>query len=247
MQAKDQVAGVAGGCGPDGGVDFACYSGTSTDTTPLGSSPTGTGTYTVAPTTQATRITHRQRVRVALRSARAGPTVTLASPPPSIVFDGTTDVTYGYGNCDRAWPAYGSDSHSDIYLLFGRRYRATPLGSSPIGIGTYTVVDQLCRPDTNYFTSSHKSADHVHDHQSHSDRHAGFAAARASFMTDDRCRELGTRQRSPAWPACGPVGTPTFTYYLAALPSTTPLGSSPIGAGTYTVVANYGGDTARRP
>ena len=88
------VTGVAGAAAPTGTVTYTYYTGSTTSSTPLGSSPIIAGTYTVV-----ANYVGNANYSAAMSSPttftinQAGITVTLASPPNSIVYDGTTDVT----------------------------------------------------------------------------------------------------------------------------------------------------------
>ncbi len=168
--------------------------------------------------------------------------VTLASPPPSIVYDGTTDVTNWVKATVTGVAGAPAPSGTTTFTYYtGMTPTGTPLTSSPTGAGTYTVVANYSG-DSNYagttsspttFTILPASATTV-----------TIASPPASIVYDGRTDVTSwvkaTVSRTSGKPA--PTGRITFTYYAGSAATGTPLSSSPINAGTYTVVASYAGD-----
>ena len=174
--------------------------------------------------------------------AKAGVSVTLASPPPSIVYDGTTDVTNRVKATVTGVAGAPAPSGTTTFTYYtGMTPTGTPLTSSPTGAGTYTVVANYSG-DFELRRNDEQPHD-VHDRQGRGERHAGVAASEHRLRRDDRRDELGESHRHRRRRAPAPSGTTTFTYYTGMTPTGTPLTSSPTGAGTYTVVANYSGDS----
>jgi len=81
---------------------------------------------------------------------RFTPTVTIASPPANIPYDGTTDVTnwatVSVGGVSGEPAPTGSTS---LVFYSGTTGTGTPLSSSPVSVGTYTVVANYTG-DSNY-------------------------------------------------------------------------------------------------
>ena len=88
------LTGVSGGLSPTGSPSVVYYNGTSASGSAITSSPVNAGTYTVvADYAGDANYAAAQSAPVTFIINRAATTVALASPPTSIVYDGTSDVT----------------------------------------------------------------------------------------------------------------------------------------------------------
>ena len=117
--------------------------------------------------------------------------MTIATPPASIIYDGTNDVT----NWVKATVTGGSGAQA-------------PTGSPALTTGGSAVK--------------------------------GVSGAPAP--TGSPALPMGSSAMAGVSGAPTPTGGVAFTYYSGSSATGTPLSSSPIAAGTYTVVANYGGN-----
>ncbi len=85
---------------------------------------------------------------------KAAPKVTLAAPPATITYDGTTDVT-AWAQATVSGASGGATPRGAVTYSYyaGSTATGTPLASSPINVGTYTVVAHYAG-DTNYAAST---------------------------------------------------------------------------------------------
>ena len=236
------VTGVAGAAAPTGTTTFAYYAGTTTNSTPLTSSPTGAGTYTVVANYAGdANYLSATSSPVTFTIGQATPTVTLPTPPTNLVYDGTTDVTNWVQATVTGVAGAAAPTGSATYTYYaGSTTSSTPLGSSPIGAGTYTVVAKYAG-DSNYAAAASLPATFT----------IGQATPTVTLPTPPTNLVYDGTTDVTNWVqatvtgvagAAAPTGTVTYTYYTGSTTSSTPLGSSPIIAGTYTVVANYVGN-----
>ena len=82
--------------------------------------------------------------------SRATPTVTLSSPPPSITFDGTSDVTnWAIASVSGVSGVPNPTGLPNVVFYAGISPTGTPLASAPVIPGTYTVIAGYAG-DANY-------------------------------------------------------------------------------------------------
>ncbi|MGD1277561.1 MAG: CARDB domain-containing protein [Tepidisphaeraceae bacterium] len=176
----------------------------------------------------------------------AAPTLTISSPPGSLTYDGASDVT--------SWVAATLTGVSGIapptgpvqVLYFnGASASGSPLASPPVNAGTYTVVATYAG-DANYASATSNAVT--------------FTITRASVVvtlptppasivydgTNDVTAWVTATVTGPSG-APAPSGAVTYTYYSGTSATGTPLSAAPVNAGTYTVVANYAGNSNYLP
>jgi hypothetical protein len=135
-------SGIFGADSPVGSPTILFYIGTSATGLPLSAAPVNAGTYTAlasyAGDINYTSVTSNA---VTFTIGRAPVIVTLPSPPPTIIYDGTTDVT-NWVKAIVAVPAGAPPASGSVTYAYyaGSTVSGMPLTSSPINAGTYTVV-----------------------------------------------------------------------------------------------------------
>ena len=93
-------------------------------------------------------------ISTAFAISRATPTVALASPPPSITYDGTSDVTkWAIPNVSGVSGMANPTGLPNVVFYGGNSPAGTPLASAPVNPGTYTAVASYSG-DANYGAAS---------------------------------------------------------------------------------------------
>jgi hypothetical protein len=114
------------------------------------------------------------------------------------------------------------------------------LSSSPVNAGTYTAMASYAG-DGNYAAAQSAAVTFTINRATTT---VALAAPPASIVYDGTSDVTNwvSATVTGVGGAPAPTGSPVFTYYAGNSASGTPLGASPIAAGSYTVVANYGGN-----
>lgn len=174
------------------------------------------------------------------------PTVTLASPPGSIVYDGTTDVASWVQATVAGVAGVPDPTGSPTFTYYtGTTTTGTPLGSSPINAGTYTVVANY-GGDSNYVGSTSNSTTFTITKAGTS---VTLSSPQGSIIYDAKTDVTSWVKATVTGlsRAAAPTGSVTYAYYAGTKATGAPLGFSPVNPGTYTVVANYAGDVNYAP
>ena len=158
------------------------------------------------------------------------PTVTVSDPGGT--YDGTTSFP-ATALVNGATTLEGIAPTLAYYV--GTTATGTPSSTAPVAAGTYTVV-------ANFPGSA--------DYEAASSAPVTFTVAQATptVMVSD---PGGTYDGTTSFPATGLVNggaslegiAPTLAYYVGSTATGTPSSTAPVAAGTYTVVANFGGST----
>jgi len=211
----------------DGTVTFAYYLASDTTfSSPLSGAPTDAGSYSVIASFSGD---------ADYSSADSAPTlftITPATPTVSVTdaggvytgspFSATGSVT-GVGNAPLGTPTFA-------YYLASDTTFSSPLSGAPTNVGSYVVVASFAASG-NYGAAS---------------KQTGFTITVATpivSVTDNGGAYTGTPYAatgSVTGVGNAPLGTPTFTYYLASDTTfSSPLGGAPTNVGSYVVVASY--------
>ena len=163
----------------------------------------------------------------------AVPTLSPLSPPSTITYDGTSDVTvWATGTASGSGNLPAPTGPVTAVFYAGTAATGTPLNASPIAAGTYTA-DLTYAGDANYTAATGAPVSFTINH----------AAATVS-VTD-----AGGTFNGSTYPATATVNgttslegfTPTITYYAGTAATGTPLTGAPSMAGTYTTAASFAG------
>ncbi len=148
------LTGPAGDPTPTGAVTIEYFSGSSITGTPLAAAPTVPGNYTVVATYAGdSHYAAELSNAVTFTINKAAATVTLAAGPGTVKYDGTSDVTNWVKGfvTGISGAAMATGTVTPVYYG-GTTATGTPLSSSPINVGTYTVVGSYSG-DSNYAAS----------------------------------------------------------------------------------------------
>jgi hypothetical protein len=121
---------------------------------------------------------------------------------------------------------------------------APPLASPPVNAGTYTVL-ALYAGSLDYAAASNVATFTIGQAVA-----TVALAAPPAALTADGSNDVTNWVEATVTGASGapaPTGGVAFTYYAGSSAGGAPLSASPIVAGTYTVVANYGGNSNYLP
>ena len=178
----------------------------------------------------------------ALRIFALPATGTLSAAPSQIIYDGTADVT-AWASATLSGAANGLSPTGSTTLQFyvGAAPIGTPMSSPPVNAGVYTVVASY-NGDANF--SAAQSAPLT------------FTISRATptvtlssppaSITYDSTNSVTAWVKATISGVSGapaPSGPISYIYYTGTTASGTPLSAPPVNAGTYTVVAAYGGNS----
>jgi hypothetical protein len=147
--------GVAGQPAPTGAVTLKYYNGSSATGTALPSAPVNAGQYTVVASYAGdSNYGPAQSAATTFTVAQAAVTVTLPTPPPSITYDGTTDVL-NWVNASVTGPSGAPAPTGGITYVYyaGSMATGTALTAPPTGPGPFTVVAQYLG-NSNYLAGS---------------------------------------------------------------------------------------------
>jgi hypothetical protein len=207
-----------------------------------GSNQTLSAVFTPTDTTDYTTAS----ASVPINVQKASPGLSLASPPPTISYDGTTDVTgWAVAQLTGVSGAAAPTGSPTVVFYAGTSPTGTPLTSSPVNTGTYTVV-AVYAGDADYTAAQSAPVTFTIGRATATVTIASPPAnIVADGTTDVTSWVKATLTGVSGAPA--PTGGVVYTYYAGTSATGTPLSSSPITAGTYTVVATYGGNGNYQP
>ncbi len=127
---------------PTGSAVLVYYAGSAATGTPLASPPVNAGTYTVVATYAGDAdYMATSSPAITFTVGRATPTVTIAQPPPTLMADGTADVTAWVTATVAGVVGAPAPSGRPTFVYYaGSAVVGTPLVAPPTTAGTYTVV-----------------------------------------------------------------------------------------------------------
>ena len=214
------------------------------DETPVSGTP-GPGTYTIVASGAADSRYMISYLAGTLTVARATPTLLLSAAPASITYDGMSDVT-NWATATLSGVSGATAPTGPVTLSFynGSSATGTPLASLPLNAGTYTVRASY-GGDSNYAALTSRAVTFTINQATATMQ----LASPPSTITYDGLSDVTTWVKATltgptAAPA--PSGCITYTYYSGTTATGTALSTAPISAGTYTVVANYAGNSNYR-
>ena len=213
--------------------------------TPVSGTPTP-GTYTIS-TTGAVDTNYTISYGVAtLTVSRATPALILSSAPASITYNGKSDVT-SWATATLSGASGASAPTSPVTLSFynGSSTTGTALTSLPVNAGTYTVMASY-GGDGNYTAIASPAVTFTINRAA---AQVQLALPPSTITCDGSNDVTAWVKATLAGPlnAPAPSGSLTYTYYSGTTATGTPLTSTPSAAGTYTVVASYGGNSNYLP
>jgi RHS repeat-associated protein len=175
------------------------------------------------------------------RLSNLTPTLTLPAAP-SVTYDGTSDVT-SWVVPTLTGPAGDPTPTGTVTLdyFIGSSITGTALAAAPIVPGTYTV-------EASYAGDSHYAAELSNAVTFTINKAAATVtlAAGPGTVKYDGTSDITNWVKGFATGISGAAmatGTVTPVYYSGTTATGTPLSTSPINAGTYTVVGSYSGDS----
>jgi hypothetical protein len=172
----------------------------------------------------------------------ARPTLTLPQAPLNLTYDATTDVD------NWAVPVLNGIGGSPaptgpVSLLYymGSSASGPVLSSPPVNAGTYTLVASY-GGDSNYGAAQSAPVTFIINK---APVVVMLPAPPATIAYDGTTDVLNWIQATVAGPATAPppTGGTSYVYYAGSSATGTPLVSPPTAAGTYTVVAQYAGNS----
>ncbi len=159
--------------------------------------------------------------------SRAAPTVTLASPPPSIIYDGTGDVTnWAIPSVSGVLDMPNPTGLPNVVFYSGISSAGTPLASAPLNAGTYTAIATYSG-DANYTAQSTPVTFTIKQATptvTASDDHTTYTGLPLAYPSND-VTVSGANGLSKSG------GSLSYTYNGSA--------TVPAAAGNYTVVATF--------
>jgi hypothetical protein len=175
---------------------------------------------------------------------KAAPTLALPVAP-TLTYDGTSDATnWVTATLSGVSGAATPTGTTAVAYYSGTATSGTALSSLPVNAGTYTVVASY-GGDSNYAAAQTSVTFTINRAPTTTTLPSPPASIVANGTTSVTSWVTATVTGIAGAPA--PSGLPTFTYYSGPSATGTPLTSSPTTAGTYTVVANYGGNSNYLP
>jgi uncharacterized repeat protein (TIGR03803 family) len=174
------------------------------------------------------------------------PTVTLASPPSPLAYDGTADVTFWvHATVTGTEGNPAPTGVTSLAYFAGTTATGTSLASPPVNAGTYTVVASYSG-DSMYMEAESNSVTFSINRVATT---TSIAAPPDSITEDGTTDVTNWVQASVTGMPGAPVpsGAITYTYYPGSTATGTPLPSSPTGPGTFTVLASYSGNSNYLP
>ncbi len=205
------------------------YAGTSVSGTALSGAPSSVGTFTVLANFSGSTDYTSGVASTTFSITKATPTVTVSDAggmANGAVFT-ATDAVAGVGS--QATPAASLESVAPSSTYYaGTSASGTALTGAPSTAGTYTVVASFAG-STDYTSGTASTTFSI------------TPGAPTITVSDAGGTYNGTPYMATTTAIEGQL--PTLTYYSGTSASGTALGSAPSAAGTYTVVASFGGST----
>jgi uncharacterized delta-60 repeat protein len=208
-----------------GSASLVYYAGSSASGTPLGSVPVDAGTYTVSASYGGSMDYTAASATATYAIAQATPSISIGAP--NAVYDGNphgaTATVSGVGGVN-----LGSAS---LTYYAGATASGTPLSSAPSAAGTYTVLASYAGGGD--YTSASNTATYI----------ISQASLVISINAPNAVYDASAHGATATVTGSGGVnlGSASLTYYAGTSATGTPLGSTPINAGTYTVLASFAG------
>ncbi len=240
FSANDTVAGVSHTAGTSLETvtpSLTYYSGTSVSGTGTTSAPTTVGTYTVLASFAGSADYTTASMSTTFSITKATATVTVSDPGGTT--GSTTVVTetvVGVGS--QSTPATSLETIPLITTYYSGTSVTSSnlLTSAPSTTGTYTVLASFAG-SADYTSASASTTFQITS--------GGTGQSPNVTVTDSG----GTYNTSPFVATAGGASgvTPTVTYYLGPAVGGTVLTSPPIAVGTYTVLANFAGNSTYNP